>query len=87
MGLRGVAKGANLAYVLLVLMALLSCTVMVYAHDANTVKKMESITEMQQKIIDEVSALTYVLTLSPEERGKLRMEMPDALRKKLRDQR
>src|SRR3990167_4767327 len=76
----------------LVLAAVVLIGYMLYDHDKDTVVRRSVAGTEHKQIIEQSKAvesaiidLTYVFTLSPEERGKLKLDMPDSLRKRLRD--
>ena len=86
-GMRARASGTNTIMVV-VLVALFGVIgFLIWDHDRKSVQQVAGLTAGQQHVIDEVAALTYVMTLTVEERGRLNLEMPEGLRRKLKDQR
>jgi hypothetical protein len=86
-GMRTRVRGHDVIVVVLVVLLFGALGYLVHEHDLKSVKIVDELSLSQQKILNEVSALTYVMTLSPEDRVKLRLDMPESLRKKLSDQR
>lgn len=51
----------------------------------NAIAEHKEITTAITSMADQQEQANYILTLAPDERIKLRLEMPDGLRKRLRD--
>ena len=85
-GLRARVRGHDIIVVVLIVILFSAVGYLVWDHDAKTSDRIVALTVGQQHVIEEVSALTYVMTLTPDERASLKLNMPEALRKKLREQ-
>lgn len=86
-GMRARVRGHDVIVVVLLLVLFLGVGYLIFDHDRKSEERIGLLTISQQKVVEEVSALTYVMTLTAEERAKLKLDMPDALRKKLKEQR
>lgn len=82
-GMRARVRGHDIIVVVLLVILFMAVGYLVFDHDKKSADRIETLTVGQQKVIDEVSALTYVMTLSVEERAKLKLDMPESLRKKV----
>jgi hypothetical protein len=82
--MRARVRGHDIIVVILVVMLFCAVGFLVWDHDHRSAQRIEALSTGQQEVIDEVSALTYVMTLTAEERTKLSLSMPESLRKKLR---
>ena len=85
-GLRARVRGHDIIVVVLVVMLFGAVGYLVWDHDHRSEERIGALIDNQRKVIEEVSALTYVMTLTPDERASLRLTMPAALREKLREQ-
>ena len=58
---------------------------MLWEHSQDEKTSKGDIIKAVQKISDSQEELSYITSLTPEDRAKLRLDMPDSLRKRLRD--
>ena len=86
-GLRARVRGHDIIVVVLIVLLFAAVGFLVWDHDQKTAARIEILTTGQQQVIEEVAALTYVMTLTAEEKSKLTLSMPESLRKKLRAER
>lgn len=85
-GLRARVRGHDIIVVVLIVLLFGAVGYLVWDHDHKNSERMTVLSAGQQRVIEEVSALTYVMTLTAEERAKLNLSMPESLRKKLRSE-
>ena len=83
-GVRARFRGHDVVFLMLIILLFAVTVFLGYEHDTRSEKRIESIIAAQERLVEEVSALTFVMTLSPDERTKLNIAMPDSLRKKLK---
>lgn len=80
------ATGPNVYVVILIICVAVGGVFMLRDHDIRAGERSEKIVGHQQKLEDGITELTYVLTLSDEDRKNLQLQMPSSMRKKLLDQ-
>ena len=85
-GLRARVRGHDIIVVVLVVILFSAVGYLVWDHDTKNSDRILELSVGQQRVIEEVSVLTYVMTLTPDERVSLKLNMPESLRKKLREQ-
>ena len=85
-GLRARVRGHDIIVVVLVVLLFLCIGYLIWDHDHKNTGRIDSLAIAQQQVINEVAALTYVMTLTPDERAHIKLNMPESLRKKLREQ-
>lgn len=78
------ARGADLIKILILLVV---CYIAFWTmgRTADAKNEHKEITQAITSMAEQQEQANYILTLAPEERIKLRIEMPEGLRKKLRD--
>ena len=86
-GLRARVRGHDIIVVVLIVLLFMAVGYLIWQHDVSSTERINVLNSGQQQVIEEVSALTYVMTLSVEDRAKLNLSMPESLRKKLRTER
>lgn len=77
---------ASGAQVVMVLVAVLLCAILGYqawVHDAAGKERSGNINKQISELKDAINEQTFILTLSPSDREKLRLDMPESLRRKL----
>jgi hypothetical protein len=85
-GMRARVRGHDIIVVALIILLFLGVGYMVWDHERRDMQRSESLSVSQASLIDEVSTLTYVMSLSAEERAKLHLDIPAGLRKKMSEQ-
>lgn len=83
-GIKVRARGLSvlLTLVLLVLCATLG---LLYVHDLGEKEFRAQVAATMQSLSNREAEMNYILTLTPEERSKLNLAMPDSLRQRLRN--
>ena len=83
------AGGRQMTLVVIILLCCGFLAYMVRDHDLRAAEraagldaKAETLAKNQTALVDSVDSLAFIMTLSDEERKKLRLGMPDALRRK-----
>ena len=84
-GLRARFFGKELTGVMLLVICAFGIGYLIYQHDRNSMDSMKHVVDNQRAIIEQFGDMIYVLKLQPSEREKLNLEMPDSVRKKLRE--
>ena len=77
--------GKEITSVMLLVICAFGIGYLVYQHDRNSIDSIKHVVENQHAIYEQMDAMIYVISLPEEERKKIKMAMPDSLRKKLRD--
>lgn len=80
------ARGPAVYLVILIICAAAAGAWMLRDHDLRASERSDKIVDQQQKLEEGIHELTWVLTLTEEERKRLQLQMPPSMRKKLLDQ-
>ena len=83
-GMRARVRGHDVIVVVLLVALFVGVGYLIFDHDKRSSDRVMRLTEAQERVVDEVSALTYVMTLTQEERLRLNISMPESLRKRTR---
>jgi hypothetical protein len=75
-GIRAKVFGADLKSIIILIIVAAILGFMIWNHDTKE-------HNMMIDVIEELAALTYVTSLTPEERKHLQLTMPESLRKKI----
>lgn len=86
-GMRARVRGHDIIVLVLLLVLFMGVGYLILEHDKRSSERINLLAISQQEVVDEVAALTYVMTLTSEERSKLKLEMPESMRKKLQGDR
>lgn len=78
------ARGGDMLQIIVLLMVGF-LTFSFVTRQSSAVAEHKDITNAITTMADQQEQANYILTLTPEDRVKLRLEMPDGLRKRLRD--
>ena len=75
----------ELTSVMLLAICALALGYLIYEHDRNSMDNIRHIVENQRSIYGQMDAIIYVISLPENEREKLKLAMPDSLRKKIKE--
>ena len=84
-GLRARFFNKELTSVLLLAICVFGIGYLIYEHDRNSMDNIKHIVENQRFIYGQMDAIIYVMSLPENEREKLKLAMPDSLRKKIKE--
>ena len=84
MGVKAKVAGDKVASAVLIVGAALAIVYFLHQHEGKSAKASENTQAEVREVKEEIQSLTFVLTLSEEERKKLRLDMPSSLRARTR---
>ena len=84
-GLKARLFGRDLTTVMLLMICAGGILYLIWQHDHNITESLKLVERNQQMLYEQMEDMIYVMSLPEQQRDKLKMAMPDSLRKKLRE--